>query len=241
MRPPPLAAIAPLPQLAPDKKARPEQKSTMQPNTSRQPITIQPIVKQPSAQKPPSTPKPPSTAPPKRLLQLQGKAPSPVKLVENVAVRDRLRSPERPPRKISDRSPQRPPWRTPASSHDSVPASRRSRSRSASPSPVADVVAPDGFWQCPDCRSLNSSSGPWSMFCSSCDCRKPLQSTWEDGDWYCEMCGNHNYKGRKRCNNTWCSSMTTKPGDWICDECGNHNYSSRKFCNSRTRNGKKPC
>ena len=60
------------------------------------------------------------------------------------------------------------------------------------------------------------------------------------GDWYCELCGNHNYAGRHRCNNNWCESKTTKPGDWICDKCCNHNYSSRLVCNSKTRKGKKP-
>jgi hypothetical protein len=140
-------------------------------------------------------------------------------LLEKVVVRDRIRSPERPP-----------------SSHDSVPASRRSRSRprSVSPSPEADVVAPDGYWQCLERRSLNNSSGPRSMFCSSCDCRKPLQSTWEKGNWYCETCGDHNYQG------TRCNSTTKKPGDWICSTCGNHNYSSRKNCNSKSRSGTKP-
>ncbi len=154
----------------------------------------------------------------------QPNTPPPLRLVAKASAQVRLRSPERPPL------------------CHSVPASRRSRSpsRSVSPSPEEDIVAPDGYWQCLECRSLNSSSGPRSMFCSSCDARKPLQSTWEEGDWYCDLCGNHNYNARTICNNTWCPSVTTKPGDWICSGCGNHNYSSRKVCNSKTRNVRKP-
>ena len=190
-----------------------------------EPPPPQPLPPPPASIRPKSRPKQPSTPPPMRLMRLLEKAPPPIRLLEKVVVEDRIRSPERPPS-----------W------HNSVPASRRSPSppRSVSPSPEADVVAPDGYWQCLECRSLNSSSGMRSMFCSNCDCRKPLQSTWEKGDWYCETCGNHNYQGRTRCNNTWCPSMTKKPGDWICSTCGNHNYSSRKNCNSKTCSGTKP-
>ena len=78
------------------------------------------------------------------------------------------------------------------------------------------------------------------MFCGSCDRRKPLMTEWVEGDWYCEVCGNHNYGKRKRCNNTWCPTMTSKPGDWICRLCGNHNYSSRLVCNSKMCKEKKP-
>ena len=162
----------------------------------------------------------------------------------------RSRSPSRSPPRSVRRS--LPPEREadvvaprPPSKSVLLPASRRSRSpsrsppRSVSPSPKADVVAPDGYWQCVECRSLNSCKGRGNMFCSHCNCHKPLQSAWKAGDWYCELCGNHNYAGRHRCNNNWCESKTTKPGDWICDKCCNHNYSSRLVCNSKTCKGKK--
>ena len=152
--------------------------------------------------------------------------------------------------KLQPAGPLRPQDEVPESRcRDEVPESRRHRDRSCSPSPhdrscspspVADITLPDGVWQCPGCNSLNNASGPRSMWCCGCSERRPLVQVWKPGDWFCKYCGNHNFRGRRSCNNTWCPSMTTKPGDWVCPNCGNHNYSSRLVCNSNSCRFRKP-
>ena len=101
-----------------------------------------------------------------------------------------------------------------------------------SPSPAADVP-PGGCWQCSKCCSLNPGGALYCMR-STCQERRALVQVWHDGDWFCDLCGNHNFKHRKTCCFTWCPSTMRKPGDWTCPGCGNHNYSSRQVCNTNT-------
>jgi predicted nucleic-acid-binding Zn-ribbon protein len=89
-----------------------------------------------------------------------------------------------------------------------------------------------GAWQCPDCDNLVRK---WKLFCerSSCGARRPLLQDFEDGDWFCYVCGHHNFKRKKACAWRDCPTMLNKPGDWDCGVCGNHNFARREICNSR--------
>ena len=62
---------------------------------------------------------------------------------------------------------------------------------------------------------------------------KPLLLPWVEGDWFCSVCGNHNLRFRKSCNNTHCPTMAFKPGDWWCNHCNNHNFARNLVCNTR--------
>ena len=97
-------------------------------------------------------------------------------------------------------------------------ALRRSRS------PSQEIPA-EGVWSCSACQSLNSRH---KLFCGreDCEARRPHLQTWHDGDWHCDMCGNHNFWFRKTC--AWNHCVTN---DWMCPNCGNQNFSDRKWCN----------
>ena len=102
---------------------------------------------------------------------------------------------------------------------------------------VRDARLPeDGAWECPECASMNLRS---TMRCP-CGCLRPLVQDWRDGDWFCRDCGNHNFKWRKACANTYCLTMDVKPGDWVCIRCGNHNFSKNRFCNTKWCRKPKP-
>ena len=126
-------------------------------------------------------------------------------------------------------------------------ATNKPRSRSRSP---ADVIVLDdesdtpdvpleGLWQCDLCDSLNLSR---ALFCWSlgCGARRTLVQRWKPGDWFCSVCGNHNFANRTSCRWTHCPSMTVKPGDWFCPACGNHNYAGRAWCNRDSCRHAKP-
>ena len=58
---------------------------------------------------------------------------------------------------------------------------------------------------------------------------------WQQGDWRCRVCGNHNWRHRGYCNGRLgqCKAVRDKgfkPGDWYC-KCGNWNLSRRTTCN----------
>ena len=58
---------------------------------------------------------------------------------------------------------------------------------------------------------------------------------WQDGDWTCRVCGNHNWRHRGFCNGGGgrCKASRDEdfgPGDWYC-KCGNWNLSRRTECN----------
>ena len=108
----------------------------------------------------------------------------------------------------------------------------RGRSRSASP-PLRD----DQVWQCPGCEGLNPRG---MMKCRGCERHVPLLQKWSEGDWFCQVCGNHNFACRMVCNNTHCPTMKFKPGDWICGSCSNHNYAKNQICNTRWCQRPKP-
>ena len=118
-----------------------------------------------------------------------------------------------------------------------VPARSRSPSRSRSRSPPQNWD--ERAWQCPRCESMNHRS---LMFCASWDCResRPLMQQKLPGDWFCSVCGNHNYERRRSCNNTHCETMQHKPGDWHCPACGNHNFAVRTVCNKKTCRARRP-
>ena len=61
---------------------------------------------------------------------------------------------------------------------------------------------------------------------------------WQQGDWRCRVCGNHNWRHRGYCNGGLgqCKAVRDKgfkPGDWYC-KCGNWNLSRRTTCNRST-------
>ena len=70
------------------------------------------------------------------------------------------------------------------------------------------------------------------MLCGSCGAHAPLLQRWHEGDWFCNVCGNHNFAPR-RINNTYCPTMKLKPGDWVCSRCTNHNHAKNLVCNTR--------
>ena len=57
---------------------------------------------------------------------------------------------------------------------------------------------------------------------------------WQEGDWNCRLCGNHNWRHRGFCNRDTCKAprdASFKVGkDWYC-KCGNFNKAHRSICN----------
>ena len=148
----------------------------------------------------------------------------------------RRRSPSRSrPRWARSRSPSRSRSRSPPGSGVPARSGSPSGSRSRSPPQNWDERA----WQCPQCESMNHRS---FMFCHSWDCgeSRPLMQQKLPGDWFCFVCGNHNYERRRSCNNTHCETMQHKPGDWHCPACGNHNFAVRTVCNKKTCRARRP-
>ena len=130
---------------------------------------------------------------------------------------------------------------------DEGDARARSRSRSPAPrgsrvklvpgpgsEPEGDIVETDtmpahGAWQCDECGSLVKK---WLPVCTTrgCSGRRPSVHKFLPGDWYCQVCGNHNFKRRKSCGSLNCPTMKIKPGDWLCPKCGHHNFAKRATC-----------
>ena len=73
----------------------------------------------------------------------------------------------------------------------------------------------------------------WRNLCLCCNGRRPLTEPFRPGDWFCYMCGNHNYASKWECAHTYCPTRTRKPGDWDCPRCGNFNYSRNSHCIGR--------
>ena len=57
---------------------------------------------------------------------------------------------------------------------------------------------------------------------------------WQDGDWPCRLCGNHNWRRRGFCNRNTCKAPRDADfrigADWYC-KCGNFNLARRQVCN----------
>ena len=60
---------------------------------------------------------------------------------------------------------------------------------------------------------------------------------WQEGDWNCRLCGNHNWRHRGFCNRVTCKAprdASFRVGkDWYC-KCGNFNKAHRSVCNRST-------
>eukprot|EP00928_Gymnodinium_smaydae_P052944 TRINITY_DN37060_c0_g1_i1.p2 TRINITY_DN37060_c0_g1~~TRINITY_DN37060_c0_g1_i1.p2 ORF type:complete len:315 (+),score=63.88 TRINITY_DN37060_c0_g1_i1:77-946(+) len=52
----------------------------------------------------------------------------------------------------------------------------------------------------------------------------------KEGDWLCQMCGNHNFASRVECNKCKAVRPGMKRGDWVCRECKHHNFSKNTEC-----------
>ena len=93
-------------------------------------------------------------------------------------------------------------------------------------------VPVQGAWTCEQCKQLVAK---WELYCTSWHCgkRRPLLTTWREGDWICWACGNHNYSFRRTCEFRDCPGKVVKKWDWFCPKCGNHNYARRQVCNSK--------
>lgn len=139
----------------------------------------------------------------------------------------------------------------PPGSRDHMPRGSRSRSRSRSRSPgsrgqdmqesdempgsrgqdvqESDEMPAHGAWQCPECNNLNKK---WLHLCARPDCNgeRPLMQDFLPGDWFCKVCGNHNFKRRTKCAFLNCPTMKYKPGDWFCPACSHHNFAKRSMC-----------
>lgn len=66
------------------------------------------------------------------------------------------------------------------------------------------------------------------------------EQEWQPGDWKCPICGNHNYRLRKTCNNMHCPTVKFKKGDWLCPRCHNQNYANKKSCGTYRCDEAKP-
>jgi hypothetical protein len=68
---------------------------------------------------------------------------------------------------------------------------QRSRSRSRTPDPNEREA-----WPCPQCANLNNKH---VLFCTTdiCGVRRPLVHQWFTGDYFCEECGNHRFRGAR--------------------------------------------
>ena len=66
------------------------------------------------------------------------------------------------------------------------------------------------------------------------EARMSARKRWKfkPGDWFCEACGNHNFRFREACNNPHCPTIEFKRGDWICSRCHNHNWAKNVVCNT---------
>jgi len=66
-----------------------------------------------------------------------------------------------------------------------------------------------GARQRPECDNLFRGR-------SSCGSRRPRLRDFEGGDWYCRVCGRHNFERKKACARRSCPTMLDKSGDWDC-------------------------
>ena len=73
---------------------------------------------------------------------------------------------------------------------------------------------------------LTCSTPSFGLSKQGCCERRELAHTWRAGDWFCEVCRNHNFQRKTHCN--WSQCVTNR---WTCQACGNYNYQRREFCN----------